>query len=326
MPDDLARCSGAGHRDGTSKIGVALGSGAARGWAHIGVLRGLEDAGVVPDVLCGSSIGAVVGAACAAGELDALEEWVRHLDWRSIVGSFDLALRGGLIKARRIFDDLADGRPDRAIESLPRTFASVATDLATGEEVWLREGSLLAALRASVALPGLVTPMWHDDRWLVDGGLVNPVPVSLCRALWTDVVVAVDLNTTLLGRRLRRTGSEEAAPPPAPPPHGLQAALQDVLADLRRRLGVERDADEQVAPSIYDVVTNSINIMQVRITRSRMAGDPPDVLVTPQLADHGLLDFDRADEAIEEGRRAVAQALATSSLDALARPRPADGE
>jgi NTE family protein len=277
------------------------------------VLRGLEDAGVVPDVVCGSSIGAVVGAAYAAGELDALERWVRQLDWRSIVGSFDLALRGGLIKARRIFDALAAGRPDRPIESLPRAFASVATDLATGEEVWLRRGSLLAALRASVALPGLVTPVWHEDRWLVDGGLVNPVPVSLCRALGADAVVAVDLNTTLLGRRLR----SDAPPRAEGAPRALQAALQDMLADLRRRLGVDRDPDERVAPSLYDVVTNSINIMQVRITRSRMAGDPPDVLVTPQLADHGLLDFDRADEAIAEGRRAVAQALAAGPLVAV---------
>ena len=295
---------------------MALGSGAARGWAHIGVLRGLEDAGVVPDVVCGASIGAVVGAAHAAGELDPLEAWVRQLDWRSIVGSFDLVLRGGLIKARRIFELLAAGRPDRTIESLPRSFAAVATDLASGQEVWLRDGSLLESLRASVALPGLIAPVRLGDRWLVDGGLVNPVPISLCRALGAETVIAVDLNTTLLGRRLRDPPPESAGA--AGGRSGMQTALHEVLTDLRRRLGVERDPDEQVAPSIYDVVTNSINIMQVRITRSRMAGDPPELLVTPQLADHGLLDFDRAAEAIDEGRRAVERSLALLPSGALA--------
>ena len=314
-PRRLADRVGSRHRSPTARIGLALGSGAARGWAHIGVLRGLEDARVVPDVVCGCSIGAVVGAAFAAGELDALERWVRQLDWRSIVGSFDLALRGGLIKARRIFELLAEGRPDRTIESLPRTFAAVATDLATGQEIWLREGSVLESLRASVALPGLVAPVRLGDRWLVDGGLVNPVPVSLSRALGADFVIAVDLNTTLLGRRLRDAAPQD--PVAAAGRSGLQTALQEMLTDLRRRLGADRDAEEPAAPSIYDVVTNSINIMQVRITRSRMAGDPPDLLVTPQLADHALLDFDRAGEAIEEGRRAVARALASLPPGAL---------
>jgi len=289
-----------------ARIGLALGSGAARGWAHIGVVRGLADAGVVPDVVCGASIGAVVGAAYAAGELDAFERWVRSLDWRQVVGHFDLALRGGLIKARRIFELIGATLPDRSIESLPRPFAAVATDLATGQERWLRRGPLLDSLRASVALPGLVAPVWLDERWLVDGGLVNPVPVSLCRALGADIVIAVDLNTTLLGRRLRRE-----TPAGEPPAKGFQAALQEFMAEIRGRIGSERDTDERPAPSIYDVVTNSINIMQVRITRSRMAGDPPELLVAPQLADYSLLEFDRAADAIDEGRRAVAQALAT---------------
>jgi len=274
-----------------ARIGLALGSGAARGWAHIGVIRALATAGVVPDVVCGASIGAVVGAAYAAGELDPFERWVRGLDWRQVVGNFDLALRGGLIKARRIFDLIGATLPDRSIESLPRPFAAVATDLATGQERWLRRGPLLDSLRASVALPGLVTPVWLDDRWLVDGGLVNPVPVSLCRALGADFVIAVDLNTTLLGRRLRRE-----LPRDEPPAAGVHAP------------------DAHPTPSVYDVVTTSINIMQVRITRSRMAGEPPDLLVAPQLADHSLLDFDRAADAIEEGRRAAAQALATGLL------------
>ena len=183
--------------------------------------------------------------------------------------------------------------------------------------------------RASVALPGLVSPVRSEGRWLVDGGLVNPVPVSVCRALGADTVIGVDLNTTLVGRRFRSTGldpsdqsdrraerSEEAENPQTTPSSGLdgvRAALQRVAGDLRQRLGGEATVARDESPSILDVVANSINIMQIRVTRSRMAGDPPDLLVAPRLGDFGLLDFDRAEEAVEEGRRAVAQALAAQA-------------
>lgn len=294
------------------RVGLALGSGAARGWAHIGVIRGLEDAGVEPEIICGSSIGAVVGGAYAAGALDLFEQWVRRLDWRQVVGYFDLSLRGGLIKARKVFDILGTNLPDRGFDELGKSFGAVATDLVTGQEVWLREGTLYDALRASVALPGLITPARIDGRWLVDGGLVNPVPVSLCRAMGADSIIAVDLNTALVGRRFRAQRTVAARPKPE---RGLHGVLQDIAGELRVRRGrtdeTDEDKDELPSmPSIYEVITSSVNIMQVRISRSRMAGDPPDVLVAPRLSDFALLDFDRAGEAIEEGRRAVAAALA----------------
>jgi NTE family protein len=255
------------------RIGLALGSGAARGWAHVGVIRALAAAGLDPTIVAGSSSGALVGALYAAGRIDRLEEWGRKLDWRAVAGTFDFSLRGGLIKARRLLETLVDDLEDRDLRDLDLPFAAVATDLASGREVWLREGSLFDSIRAAIALPGLVSPVRLEGRWLVDGGLVNPVPVSLCRALGADSVIAVDLNTTLLGRRGR----------------------------------------EDPPPSFFEVATNAIHIMQVRITRSRMAGDPPELLVTPRLHDFGLLDFDRAAEAIAEGERAVAQALAAGA-------------
>jgi NTE family protein len=307
-----------------ARIGLALGSGAARGWAHVGVIRALEQRGVVPDVVAGSSIGAVVGAAWAAGRLDAFEAWGRDLDWRRVVGYIDFSLRGGVIKGRRLFDFLREELSTARIESLTRPFAAVATDLESGREVWLREGPLLDALRASVAVPGVVAPWRVEGRWLVDGGLVNPVPVSLCRALGAQTVIAVDLNTTLLHRRLQSGdagGAKQAASEPAAAPGpepatesgareggSLRAVVQDWLGELRRRTSGESDADEG-PPSLYEVIANAINVMQVRIARSRMAGDPPEILITPRLADFGLFDFDRAAEAIEEGRRATAQAL-----------------
>ena len=302
-------------------VGLALGSGAARGWAHIGVIRGLADAGIRPSIVCGSSIGAVVGAAYATGKLDGFERWVRALDWRQVAGYVDLALRGGLIHARKVFEALAAEVPDQPIESLELPFAAVATDLASGHEVWFREGSLYDALRASVALPGFVTPANVDGRWLIDGGLVNPVPVSLCRALGADSVIAVDLNSGLVGRRVAERGSARAqgevvpgGPRAAwtPRPGSVQAALQDLAAELRQRLGREDPSERDAPPSIYDVIANSVNIMQVRITRSRMAGDPADLLVAPRLGDFALLDFDRAGRAIDEGRRAVQRALRES--------------
>jgi NTE family protein len=306
------------------RVGIALGSGAARGWAHIGVLRGLAEAGIVPDFVCGSSVGAVVGAAYASGRLDDFERWVRALDRSQVLRNFDVAFRGGLIKAARFFHFMAQALPDADIEALPRPFAAVATDLESGREVWLREGSLHDALRASVAMPGLITPVARRGRWLVDGGLTNPVPVSLCRAMGADSVIAVDLNTTLLGRRslraaaLRRDTNEraveasrvEASPAEALEGSALWSVVQSWAGELRGRLRGEAADDNHAPPSIYDVVANSLSVMQVRITRSRMAGDPPELLVAPKLASFALLDIDRGPEAIEEGRRALARTLA----------------
>jgi len=310
------------------RIGLALGSGAARGWAHVGVVRGLLAQGIVPEVVVGSSSGALVGAMYAAGRLDVFETWGRALDWRQVFGYFDLTFRGGLIKARRLLDELAENLPVQDIEALPRPFACVATDLASGREVWLRSGPLLEAIRASFAVPGLIAPVRIGNRWLIDGGVANPVPVSLCRAMGADTVIAVDLNTTLLGRRLRGAAppaleagdpaeaqgaarDEEEAPPPAESvaTGTLRTALDALVADLRRRVNPSAPIDREEKPSIYEVLAQSLNIMQVRITRGRMAGDPPELLVTPRLGDFGLLDFDRAHEAILEGERAVARAL-----------------
>lgn len=288
-------------------IGLALGSGSARGWAHIGVIRSLEELDIRPQIVCGTSIGALVGAAHVSGNLERLESWVSGLKIKDVVGYFDLALNGGMIKGERLMDFFRRHLEDRAIGSLNQTYAAVATDLATGREVWLRDGSLLDAVRASIALPGLFTPALHNGRWLVDGGLVNPVPVSLARALGAEVVIAVDLNTNLVGRHLRARTH-----PPAhnrPPPDGLAAAVMQRLQAGLEGIPKPWRESEGEPPSLFDTLATSINIMQVQISRSRLAGDPPDVLVTPRLAHLGLLEFHRAREAIAEGRRSVQTVL-----------------
>lgn len=285
------------------RIGLALGGGAARGWAHIGVIRALAENGIIPDLVTGTSIGALVGAAYASGTMDSLERWARSLAWKDTVGFFDIRLRGGFIEGRKLFKFLARRFPYREIQELPMPFAAVATDLESGREIWLQEGPLLEAVRASAALPGLLTPVYWNGHWLVDGGLVNPVPVSVCRALGAAQVIAVDLNAGLLGRR---GGSvEQPRDSAAPTTRGLGSALTQALwAGFWSQPGGQK---LNTLPSLFDIVANSINIMQVRITRSRLAGDPPDLLISPRLNDLALLDFHRAEKAITEGREAVAR-------------------
>ena len=276
------------------RLGIALGSGSARGWAHIGVLRTLHEAGIEPDIVCGTSIGAFVGAAYASGDLDKLEAWVGGLSRRDVLGFFDVSLAGGLIKGAKLFDFAATSFLDDSFTDLDRPFGCVATDLATGREIWLREGSVADAVRASIALPGLFSPHLLNERFLVDGGLVNPVPVSLCRAMEAEVVIAVDLGMDMLTTLQRRNGT------PAVAGGGWRNAVG-------RWFG--REGEVTVRPSLTDVVSNSIAIMQGRISRSRLAGEPADVLVTPRLAQLNLLDYHRAAEAIAAGRKATEHML-----------------
>jgi NTE family protein len=254
------------------RIGLVLGSGAARGWAHIGVIRALERAGVRPDLVCGTSVGALVGAAYASGDFERFCDGASGMRRGDVISFMDVGLSGGLLKGERFMAFVSRVCEDRQIEDLAIPFAAVATSLENGAEVWLRTGSTLSAIRASLAMPGLFTPVRSTDGTLVDGALVNPVPVSLARAMGADVVIAVDLSAGIVGRA-----------PPRP-------------------------------PSMLNVVATSLDIMQVRITRSRMAGEPPDVIVAPRLAGVGLLDFHRADEAIREGERAMTAALSSLAV------------
>jgi NTE family protein len=280
------------------RIGLALGGGAARGWAHVGVIRALEQAGVHPDLVCGTSVGSLVGAAYAAGELDRFEQWVLGMRIKDVVGFMDVSLAGGLLKGERVMEFFRRNFVDRPIEQLTMPFAAVATALHTGAEVWLRDGSTVEAVRASIALPALLTPVLRDGIALVDGGLVNPVPVSLARAMGADKVIAVDLSSDRLGRRLSANAQVEAP----------DSAIGEWIRKLQENLGgliPAHPSDHYKPPSMQDVLFSSIDIMQDRITRSRMAGEPPDFIVSPRLAYLHMLDFHRAKEAIEEGKRAV---------------------
>lgn len=296
------------------RIGLALGSGSARGWSHIGVIDALAEAGIEPDIVSGTSIGSLVGAAYVAGQLTALRQWAMAATWREIVGLMDVRLSGGgLIDGKQIVAFLQGLGIAGPIESYAKKYAAVATDLVTGREIWLQSGPIHDVVRASIALPGIISPARIGDQWLVDGGLSNPVPVSVCRALGADVIIAVNLNGDLVGRRFESEPEPSAMAGRAPVPNeSLDRMLRHLPEPLREQ------ATQMIphllprgswAPGYFDVIANSINIMQDQITRTRLAGEPPHVMLVPRLRDIELLEFNRANEAIAEGRACVEHAL-----------------
>ncbi|MDX1692355.1 MAG: patatin-like phospholipase RssA [Ketobacteraceae bacterium] len=308
------------------KIGVALGSGSARGWAHIGVLQALRDMGITPHVIAGCSVGAMVGASYALNKLDELEDWATSLTWRDVFGLLDVNLNGGLFEGRKLFEFMQSHMSSMTFDDLSLPFAAVATDLENGREVWLRRGPLATAIRASASLPGLLTPYrTPKGRYLLDGGLVNPVPVSVCKAMGADAVIAVNLNSEIVGKHLRnprrlgvwgdasirkKESAEQAAD--AGDDHEDEGEQpSEWLQKLSQLFGFESEGEreeEEDNPGMIEVVASAINIMQDRVTRSRMAGDPPDIMLSPRLAHLGLMEFNRAGEAIEMGHQVVSRA------------------
>jgi NTE family protein len=299
------------------KVGIALGSGSARGWAHIGVLQALKELGIEPDIVAGCSIGAFVGAAYASDQLDVLEEWSKTLTWKEIISFFDLSLsKGGLIEGEKLFKFIREKSGDPDINSLSKKFGAVATELDTGREVWIKDGLLFDSVRASVALPGLIAPSKYKNKWLIDGGLINPVPVSLCRAMGADVVIAVNLNGDLMKKasktvELNAIATELNKNDEPSFFERLSTPLKLEIDKQKNILIAKLFTQNDKTPSTFDVMASSINIMQDRITRSRMAGDVPEIILTPKLSQLGLMEFDKAEIAIEEGRASVGRAEAT---------------
>ncbi len=252
-----------------------------------------------PDFVCGTSIGALVGAIYASGQLDALERWVTSLAWSQVVRLMDITWKGGLIRGQRLFNLFRSTFEDRDISELDTRFGCVATELSSGREIWIEHGSLLDAARASIAMPGLFTPVVRNGTVLVDGGLVNPVPVSMCRAFGAEIVIAVDLSWGKLGP-YRNMGRDL---PAAPTPSWLRRWLGNGKGDAGR------SRDEPSIPSIFEVFNTALDITEQRVARSRLAGEPADVLITPLLPDFGTMEYHRGAEAIAEGRAAVERML-----------------
>jgi NTE family protein len=296
-------------------IGLALGGGAARGLAHIGIVRTLIAHGIVPNVVVGTSIGAVVGGAYAAGHLDTLEEWARSLQPRNILGYLDIRLNGsGLIGGDKLAAQLEAAIGPTLIEDLPLKFATVATEVRTGHEIWLTHGRMVDAMRASYALPGIFSPVLVGDRWLVDGALVNPVPVSAARAFGAEIVIAANLSSDIFAHSTTIYAhgpsadvtvaiAPETAIEPAPPKRRFGKFFSPERTMKREFFG------SAGRPGISTVMVDAFNIMQDRITRARLAGDPPDLLISPRVGQIGWFDFHRADDLIAFGARAAERAI-----------------
>jgi NTE family protein len=291
-------------------IGLALGGGAARGFAHIGIVRALVAHGIIPDIIVGTSIGAVVGGVYASGHLDTLEEWARGLLPRNILGYLDIKLNGsGLIGGDKLAAQLEASLGQVLIEDLPIKFASVATEVRTGHEIWLTHGRLVDAIRASFALPGIFSPFLVGDRWLVDGAMVNPVPVSAARALGAEIVIAANLSSDVFGHAT--TIFSYGTAPDAP------MSVDETPAPKRgigKFFSPERTMKREFfggggRPGISTVMIDAFNIMQDRITRARLAGDPPDLLISPRVGQIGWFDFHRAADAIAHGERAAERTI-----------------
>ncbi|MCC5977197.1 MAG: patatin-like phospholipase family protein [Salinarimonas sp.] len=300
------------------KIGIALGGGAARGWSHIGVLRVLAQEGIVPDMVAGTSIGAVVGGCHAAGKLDDLETFARSLTRARVLGLLDFSLSAsGLIAGEKLRQLLEEDLGGMRIENLPIRFGAIATEIMTGHEIWLTRGRLLPAVQASYALPGIIDPVRIGNRLLVDGTLVNPVPVTAARALGADVVLCVNLNgdLKLRGTTIQSIEDEYEIPEEEKPDSeedngrpGLLGPMLDMADNVAESLR-GRDAARRFAPGMAKVMLDAFNITQDRISRARLAGDPPDLMISPKLAKIGLFDFHRADEIIALGEDATRRAM-----------------
>ncbi|XOV79963.1 MAG: patatin-like phospholipase family protein [Aestuariibacter sp.] len=316
------------------KLGIVFGSGSARGWAHIGVMNELSKMGITPHVVTGTSIGALVGAAVASNRLTELETWVRTLNNWQVLGLLDWGVgRGGLINGEKVFEKVAETIGDMQFEDLALPFGAVATDLYTGREAWLTQGTVKTALRSSCAIPGILAPAMFDGRWMVDGATVNPIPVSLCRALGADFVIAIDLNSeksNMIAKTQKPYFPDDKRRQPTPPEVRVVTDQEELAAQSpdpkevdKTRFGnilvKGRQYLQQVAekrqyikdnkvktPDLFAVMSGCIDIMQDRITRSRLAGEPPDVVIQPKLGRYGIMEFDKASELIEEGERCVA--------------------
>ncbi len=307
------------------QIALALGSGAARGWSHIGVIKALKEMGINVKIVAGTSIGSLVGAGFASGRLDEVEEWVRDMGRWQVFNLLDFGFsHGGIIQGEKVFGHARERFGSVSIEDLKIVFGAVATDLYTGREVWLREGDVYDAARASCAMPGLLAPCSNNGRWLVDGGLVNPVPVSLSRAMGAEFVIAVHLNSQLNTAAIEQRSRHTA--PQIDPEIDVNGDMHEVREQASKHTEAVQEDEEGFfknfvstsqdywdsvkerfsspsvkAPGMFGVMAGAIDIMQERITKARIAGDPPDILIQPKLGHIGLLEFERGKEAIDIG-------------------------
>ena len=299
-------------------VALVLGSGSSRGWAHIGVIEALKAENIPIDYVAGCSIGSYIGALYASGSLKSLKDFVLKMDGKKIFSYFDVVFpRSGLLDGTKKLKELFSIHTDVAdFSELKIPVLMVATDLVSGKKVVLKSGNILSALRATTSIPGLFAPVKVKDRWLVDGGLVDPVPVGVARALEADVVIAVDLNSGVASHKKPQQQPKPAAKKSGDSPT-YKSELLKKMADYYEHAETSFTSKisellhrESSTPDIIETVMTSINIMQERITRINLAVEPPDVLIQPRLGQLKMMDFDQVEQTIEEGYIGVKEKIA----------------
>ena len=286
------------------KIGLALGSGSSRGWSHLGIIKSLEKIGIVPNIVCGTSVGALIGAAYVSNKLPELEKWLHSLTKLELAKFYSLnPTTNGFVDLEKlkIFIHHCVAPASSLIEDTKIKYASIATELNTGKEFWFKKGLFMDAVLSSMSLPGLFQPHLYNNKWLIDGGLVNPVPISACRALGADFVIAVNLNSDIVGKHLKVSVTKSDG-------SDLKNQENSITKYIHKLRPANTSTKSTKIPTLFETIASSINITQDRITKSRMVGDPPDILLSPKLSQIGLLDFHRAKEAISEGEACVKRA------------------
>jgi len=287
------------------KVGLALGSGSARGWAHIGAIEALEEAGIPIHCITGTSIGAFVGAVYATGELDSLKQFALQMDWKKVLSYFDVVFpRSGLMDGKKVHELFSIHTKARTFDDFKIPVKMIATDLNTGEKIIIDSGNIIESIRASVSVPGVFTPVHLNGKWLVDGGLVDPVPVKVVREMGADIVIGIDLNSGISNSNLPNKSKKTVKTKPS------LRERNELIARISEQYGnAEKAVKKQISrwytpstkPNILDVLGSSIGIMEEQITRINLAMDPPDVLIQPRLRDLKMFDFDQAERSIQEG-------------------------
>lgn len=298
-------------------VGLVLGSGSSRGWAHVGAIEALEEAGIPVNVIAGCSVGSYIGAIYASGGLASLKQFILGMNGEKMFSYFDVVIpRSGLLDGNKKLREFLSGHTDaETFEDLKIPLKMVATDLESGDKVVMASGNLFMALRASMSMPGLFAPVAVKGRWLVDGGLVDPVPVGVARAMGADVVIAVDLNSGLVSHAQRERLARESAGETSPPEYRNEMArkLTDHYAEAESTFSKKIKSFlniDDATPDIMETVSGAIGIMQERITRINLAVEPPDILVQPRLGEMSMMDFGQVEKAIDEGYQGVKDHLA----------------
>lgn len=301
---------------GRKKIGLALGSGSARGWSHIGVLQALEQNEIPIDYIAGTSIGSFVGAVYATGKIDSLREFALGMNWKMVLSYFDVVFpKSGFLDGKKIHDLFSMHTSARTFDDFQIPVRMVATDLDSGQEVILDSGNIIDSIRASVSVPGVITPVRRGDKLLIDGGLVNPVPVDVVRSMGANIVIAVNLNSGLVSKRSNKKTTVDESDRTIDETEiqnewigKLAHSYNQAERLVREKINLWFEREEEAKPNIMEIMGASLDIMEEKIAATNLELHQPDILITPRLADLKMFDFDQAERSIEEGyQRAMEQ-------------------